>query len=94
MKVLAADGIPSTVTCRVLQLARPVTRSELVETRQTNSLFDAYLDAPEFGHRLRADEARAAGESMTGRTAWGIGSANGGYSASAKRSRGERTSGV
>ena len=71
MKELAADGIPVTVTCRVLKLAsqpyyrwlaHPVTTSELVEAYRANALFDAHRDDPEFGHRLLADEARQVGE--------------------------------
>jgi len=47
----AADGIPVTVTCRVLKLARqpyyrwlanPVSDSELVEVYRANALFDAH----------------------------------------------------
>lgn len=67
MRELAVDGIPVTVTCRVLKLARqsyyrwlaqPVTTSELEEAYRANALFDAHRDDPEFGHRLLADEAR------------------------------------
>lgn len=94
MKELACDGIPVTVTCRVLKLARqpyyrwlkhPITASELVEAYRANALFDAHRDDPEFGHRLLADEARDAGEAMSDRTAWKIASANGWWSAFGKR---------
>ncbi|RCS60079.1 IS3 family transposase [Microbacterium sp. JB110] len=86
---LAADGIPVTVTCRVLMLSRqpyyrwlkrPVTDAEIVEAYRANALFDAHQDDPEFGHRLLADQARQEGESMTDRTAWRITSANGWWS--------------
>ena len=86
MRELAADGVPVTVTCRVLKLARqpyyrwladPVTTSEVVEAYRANALFDAHRDDPEFGHRLLADEARDAGEAMSDRTAWRIASSNG-----------------
>ena len=79
MKELAADGIPVTVTCRVLKLARqpyyrwlnaPIPNSEVVAAHRANALFDAHTDDPEFGHRLLADEARQAGEPMSDRTAW------------------------
>lgn len=79
MKELAADGIPVTVTCRVLKLARqpyyrwlnaPIPESEVVAAYRANALFDAHTDDPEFGHRLLADEARQAGEPMSDRTAW------------------------
>lgn len=94
MKELAADGIPVTVTCRVLKLARqpyyrwlkqPITDAELVEAYRANALFGAHRDDPEFGHRLLADEARDAGEAMSDRTAWKIASANGWWSAFGKR---------
>ena len=94
MTELAAAGIPVTVTCRVLKLARqpyyrwlanPITPSEVVEAYRANALFHAHRDDPEFGHRLLADEARDAGESMADRTAWRIASANGWWSAFGKK---------
>ena len=63
---LAGDGIPVTVTCRVLRLSRapyyrwlacPVTALEVRQAYLANALFDAHRDDPEFGHRLLADEA-------------------------------------
>ena len=81
MGELAASGIPMTVTRRVLKLSRqpyyrwladPITDSEVIEAYRANALFNAHRDDPEFGHRLLADEARDAGESMAGRTAWRI----------------------
>jgi len=91
---LAAVGIPVTVTCRVLKLARqpyyrwlanPITDAELTEAYRANALFDAHRDDPEFGHRLLDDEARDAGEVMSDRTAWKITSQNGWWSAFGKR---------
>jgi putative transposase len=73
---LAGDGIPVTVTCRVLKLARqpyyrwrarPVTDAELEEAYRADALFDAHRADPEFGHRLLADEARDAGQPMAHR---------------------------
>lgn len=96
MRELAVDGIPVTVTCRVLKLARqpyyrwlaqPVTDSELEEAYRANALFDAHRDDPEFGHRLLADEARRAGESMADRTAWRICADNGWWSSFGKQRR-------
>ena len=90
VRELAADGIPVAVTCRVLNLARqpyyrwlrnPLTSAEWVQAHRANALFDAHRDDPEFGHRLLADEARAAGQPMADRTAWRITSANGWCSA-------------
>ncbi len=81
MKELAGDGVPVTVACRVLKLARqpyyrwldqPVTDAMLEEAYRANALFDAHLDDPEFGYRFLADEARGAGAVMADRTAWRI----------------------
>ena len=75
---LAADGIPVTVTCRVLKIARqpyyrwlanPITDAELDEAYRANALFDAHRDDPEFGYRYLLDEARDAGQAMAARTA-------------------------
>ena len=90
VRELAVDGIPVTVTCRVLKIARqpyyrwladPVTDAEWVAAHRANALFDAHLDDPEFGYRFLADEARDAGQAMADRTAWRICSANGWWSA-------------
>ncbi|MGW2922862.1 hypothetical protein ACWDBF_34025 [Streptomyces angustmyceticus] len=81
MKELAADGVPVTVTCRVLKLARqpyyrwlgkPIADAVLEEAYRANALFDAHRDDPEFGYRFLADEARGAGAGMAERTAWRI----------------------
>ncbi|RFC71150.1 IS3 family transposase [Streptomyces sp. AcE210] len=81
VKELAVDGVPVTVTCRVLKLARqpyyrwldePVTGAEFEEAHRANALFDAHRDDPEFGYRFLADEARDAGAVMADRTAWRI----------------------
>jgi len=94
VKELAADGIPVTVTCRVLKLSRqpyyrwlkaPITTAEITEAYRANALFDAHQDDPEFGHRLLADEARDAGEPMADRTAWRIASENGWWSVFGKK---------
>ncbi len=81
VRELAEDGIPVTVTCRVLEiahqpyyrwLAHPVTDAERVEAYRADALFDAHRDDPEFGYRFLVDEASEAGESMAERTAWRI----------------------
>ncbi|MEU0074791.1 transposase [Streptomyces sp. NPDC006332] len=81
VKELAVDGVPLTVTCRVLKLARqpyyrwlgkPVADAVLEEAYRANALFDAHRDDPEFGYRFLADEARGAGAGMAERTAWRI----------------------
>jgi len=94
VRELAADGVPVTVTCRVLELARqpyyrwlakPVGDAELVRAYRANALFDAHRDDPEFGYRFLADEARQAGEVMADRTAWRICSQLGFFSAFGKK---------
>ena len=91
---LAADGIPVSVTCRVLKIARqpyyrwlahPVTDAELEQAYRANVLFDAHRDDPEFGYRYLLDEARDAGVPMAERTAWRICSDNGWWSAFGKK---------
>ncbi|SJN12054.1 Mobile element protein [Leucobacter sp. 7(1)] len=98
VRELAADGIPVTVTCRVLKIARqpyyrwlqsPVTAAELVEAYRANALFDAHRDDPEFGYRFLVDQAREAGELMADRTAWRICSDLGWWSAFGKPKRGK-----
>lgn len=94
VRELAADGVPVTVTCRVLKIARqpyyrwlvnPVTDAELTTAYRANALFDAHRDDPEFGYRFMLDEAREAGESMAERTAWKICSQLGWWSAFGKK---------
>ncbi len=94
VRELAEDGIPVTVTCRVLQIARQpyyrwlansVTSVELDQAYRANALFDAHRDDPEFGYRYLLDEARDAGQSMAARTAWRICSDNGWWSAFGKK---------
>ena len=91
---LAADGIPVTVTCRVLKIARqhyyrwlanPVTDGEWDEARLVNAVFDAHRDDPEFGYRFLADEVRDAGFAVCERTVWKICSANGWWSVFGKK---------
>jgi len=98
VKELAAKGIPVTVTCRVLKLARqpyyrwlddPVTDSEYVAAQRANALFDAHRDDPEFGYRFLVEEARDAGHPMCERTAWRICADNKWWSVFGKRQRGK-----
>ncbi|MCS3790033.1 hypothetical protein HNP11_004234 [Tsukamurella ocularis] len=93
MKELAADGIPVAVSCRVLKLSRPpyyrwlteaVTTAERTEAVRANALY-AHRDDPEFGYRFLADEAEAAGQSMSTRTAWRICSATSWWSRFGKK---------
>jgi transposase InsO family protein len=78
---LAEDGVPVTVTCRVLKIARqpyyrwlaqPVTDREWNEAHLANAVFDAHRDDPEFGYRFLADEIRQAGHAVCDRTVWRI----------------------
>ena len=98
MSELAADGIPVTVACRVLKIARqpyyrwrknPITDAELAEAYRANALFDAHREDPEFGYRFLVDEAKDAGEAMAERTAWRICSSNGWWSAFGKPKKGK-----
>ena len=98
VRELAADGIPVTVTCRVLNIARqpyyrwlkePVTDAELTEAYRANALFNAHKDDPEFGYRFLVDEAAEAGEQMAARTAWRICSQLGWWSAFGKPKKGK-----
>lgn len=81
MSELADDGIPVTVTCRVLNLARQpyyrwranqITDTELTEAYLANAIFDAHRDDPEFGYRFLTDEVRDAGHVVCERTVWRI----------------------
>ena len=94
VRELAGDGIPVTVTCRVLKLARqpyyrwlaaPVTDRELDEAYLANALFDTHRDDPEFGYRFLADEVHAAGFVVSERTVWKRCSENGWWSAFGKK---------
>lgn len=98
VRELAVDGIPVTVTCRVLKLARqpyyrwlaaPVTDRDLAQAYLANALFDAHRDDPEFGYRLLADEARDAGHGGCDRTMWRICSDNGWFSVFGKKKNGK-----
>jgi transposase InsO family protein len=100
VRELAEDGIPVTVTCRVLTIARqpyyrwldnPVTDSEWAQAQLANALFDAHRDDPEFGYRFLADEAREGGLVFADRTAWRICSDNGWFSVFGKKKRGKNT---
>lgn len=100
VRELAEDGIPVTVTCRVLKIARqpyyrwladPVTESEWSEAHLADALFDAHRDDPEFGYRFLADEVRDNGQQLADRTAWRICSDNGWWSVFGKKKRGKKT---
>jgi transposase InsO family protein len=75
----AEDGIPVTVTCRVLKfspqgyykwLKSPVSRRDLENAYLTNQLMDAHHDDPPFGYRYLADELERQGERVCRRRVW------------------------
>jgi putative transposase len=81
VRELAGDGIPVTVSCRVLGLARqpyyrwfnrPITDNQLDEAYLANAVCDAHRDDPEFGYRFLADETRQAGHEVSDRVVWRI----------------------
>lgn len=81
VRELAEDGIPVTVTCRVLKLCRaqyyrwidqPITDGQLDEAWLANAIFDAHEDDPEFGYRFLADEVRLADHDVSDRVVWRI----------------------
>jgi putative transposase len=93
------DGVPVTVTCRVLKIARqpyyrwleqPIADAEWAEAYLANALFDAHRDDPEFGYRFLLDEVRDAGHQLAERTAWRICSDNGWFSVFGKKKRGRK----
>ena len=91
---LAADGIPITVTCLVLKIARqpyyrwlanPATDAEYEQAYRANALFNAHRDDPEFGYRFLVDESHTSGKPMSERTAWRICADNGWWSVFGKK---------
>ncbi len=100
VRELAVDGVPVTVTCRVLKIARqpyyrwlaePVTDAIWAEAHLANAVFDAHRDDPEFGYRFLADEARLAGHAVCDRTVWRICRDNGWWSVFGKPTSRKRT---
>jgi putative transposase len=96
VRELADDGIPVTVTCRVLKIVRqpyyrwlacPVTAAELDEAYVANAICDAHRDDPEFGYRFLAHEVRVAGHEVCDRTVWRICRDNGWWSSFGKPRR-------
>ena len=95
---LADAGIPVTVSCRVLKLARqpyyrwrndPVRDADVLRAHRINALHDAHHEDPTFGYRYLADEARRAGWRMSRRTAWKLCSQAGILSSAQRRRRGK-----
>lgn len=95
---LADAGIPVTVACRVLKLARqpyyrwrgdPVRDADVLRAYRINALHDAHHDDPTFGYLYLADEARRAGWRMSRRTAWKLCSQAGILSSAQRQRRGK-----
>ena len=97
VRELAEGGIPVTVTCRVLTMARqayyrwlvdPVSESQMLQAHRANALVDAHGSDPEYGYRLLRDEAETNGWVMSRRTAWRLASALNLASVTVRRRRG------
>ena len=76
---LAADGVPVTVTCRVLGFstqsfyqwrARPCSDRDRQEAVLVNAAIDVHADDPVFGYRFITDELVAAGHVVSERRVW------------------------
>jgi len=98
VRELAVDGVPVTVTCRVLKLCRqqyyrwvdePFTDGQLDEAWLANAIFDAHRDDPEFGYRFLADEVRLADHVVSDRVVWRICRDNAWWSVFGKPRRGK-----
>lgn len=81
VRELSGDGIPVTVSCRVLGLARqpyyrwlntPITDNQLDAAYVANAVCDAHRDDPESGYRFLADEVRTAGHRVSDHAVWRI----------------------
>ncbi len=94
----AEAGIPVTVSCRVLKLARqpcyrwrkdPVRDADLLCAYRISALHDAHAEDPTFGYRYLSAEASRAGWRMSRRTAWKLCSQAGILSSAQRRRRGK-----
>ena len=79
VRELRRDGIPVTVTCRVLQfsaqgyyqwLKNPCSPRDYENAYLTNALVDAHADDPVFGYRFLADELERHDEWIGERRVW------------------------
>jgi transposase InsO family protein len=96
VRELAEDGIPVTVTCRVLKFSpqgyykwrkNPITKRDLDNARLTNLILDAHHDDPPFGYRFLADELERQGERVCERRVWRLCSEQRIWSSFVKKSR-------
>jgi transposase InsO family protein len=79
VRELASDGIPVTVTCRVLKfspqgyyqwLKKPCSKRDYANAHLTNALIDLHRDDPTFGYRFMADELELLDEFVGERRVW------------------------
>jgi putative transposase len=96
VRELADDGIPVTVTCRVLGFspqgyyrwrARPCSTRDLANAYLTNALVDAHADDPPFGYRFLADELERQGQAVSERRVWRLCSDQGLFSSFTRQGR-------
>ena len=94
IRELATDGIPVSVSCRILNVARqpyyrwlrqPVGPTEARRQQLTAAIGEAHADDPEFGYRFLAHEVRASGHEVADRTVWRICSENGWWASFSRR---------
>ncbi len=91
---LVADGIPVTVTCRVLGFStqafskwrgNPASQRDWDDAHLINAALDIHADDPAFGYRFTGDELRDAGHVVSERNVWRICSEQGIWSVFAKK---------
>ncbi len=91
---LAADGIPVTVTCRVLGFStqafnkwrrNPVSQRDWDDAHLMNAALDVHADDPAFGYRFIADDLKDAGHVVSERRVWRICSEQGIWSVFSKK---------
>ena len=91
---LAADGIPVTVTCRVLGFStqafnkwrrNPVSQRDWDDAHLMNAALDIHSDDPAFGYRFIADELKDAGHQVSERRVWRLCSEQGIWSVFSKK---------
>ncbi len=79
VRELAEDGIPVTVTCRVLKFSpqgyyrwmkHPITERDWENAHLTNLIVDAHRDDPAFGYRFLADELDKQDQGVGERRVW------------------------
>jgi putative transposase len=96
VRELAEDGIPVTVTCRVLKFSPqgyyqwrkvPWSSRDYENAYLTNELINAHSEDPNFGYRFLADELEQQGEQVSERRVWRLCSEMKVWSAFVKKSR-------